>query len=732
MKGILIWPIKQILWLLYGYDFFISYAHADGTEYAESLRGALEAEPYKFSVHLDTRDFNLGEDLGFLTRTRVDGSRMLIVVARKHALTSSKWVRDEVDIFAKRGRNPAIVDVADAVAIEPVVANHLSEWIAQNPDTLRLLDPDPEVPHRQAPREVIDRIAGSFDGVRTRVLRERVIALALFVLLVISIVAVWQANEAILAEKQARSRAFAAAAYSYSDRDPTLSLRLAQRAAYFDELSGTGRRAILRAYNSGSWFYDNRVDEAIDGDLSIEGNFLGYILGDFAHIRDLATSAETTMPAMGSSVRLASNGNVATWSGFESKTTVTIRTIAGALIARHDFGRSVTAMDCGNDTIAMPAFTIGLEQDDSAAPRVNMHLIDISSGILTTHAMPHPVENLGFHGACARGGSSIAFIQTYPFALAIIDSDHVRIIGGVDTSGYNPANTSISPDGQQISVYLAGAVREQVDGILVVDFRDKDAVKTKILRVRRSPSFDSGGRILFLGDQRILVASTDGWLQIVDLETNARSTLTTRHRAADALAVSPKAGTFVVARRSGAATIYSREGEPIASLVGTPVSDSKNPAFRSLRFDSQGRRLLTASRDGIRTWHPRQKMLTSLRAPDEDWTKVPVHPFKKVPLVGQLAVRCRGTRDGYDIDDAGVASQCFAFAGQEDKLPTQFLKPDLLDLYAISNRAEHLIVWLGTKFARFFVLDPDWALNDALTSERIWEPEVDALDIYIQ
>lgn len=91
MKQILLWPIERILWFLYGYDFFISYAHEDGPEYSKHLRDSLEAEPYRFSVHLDTRDFSIGEDLSFLTRTRVSGSRMLVVVARKHALTSSKW-----------------------------------------------------------------------------------------------------------------------------------------------------------------------------------------------------------------------------------------------------------------------------------------------------------------------------------------------------------------------------------------------------------------------------------------------------------------------------------------------------------------------------------------------------------------------------------------------------------------------------------------------------------------
>lgn len=732
MKKILLWPIERILRFLYGYDFFISYAHADGSEYSEHLRDSLEAEPYKFSVHLDTRDFSIGEDLSFLTRTRVSGSRMLVVVARKHALTSSKWVRDEVEIFVKRGRSPSIIDVANAVAAEPVVAKRLSEWIAHNPNNLRLADPEPEGSGRCAPREVIDRIAGSFDGVRTRVLRERIIALSLFILFGISTVAVWQAYEAFHAEKQARSRAFAAAAYSYSDRDPTLAMRLAQRATEFDALSGTGQRAILRAYNSGSWFYDQRIDGATGGDLSRNGSFLGYIVDDVAHIQNLTTGSEVSMPALGASLRLASNGNVMTWSGFEEDTTVSIRKLSGALVAHHKLGRSVTAMDCGKDIVAIPAFMSDTGGYDDSAPKVVLHLIDIASGNLITRSLPNSVGSLSLHGACALGGNAAVFVQTIPFALAIIASDIFLNIDGVNTSEHHPAHASISPDGQRAAVYLTGAIQGQADGILAIELGEKDAVATEVLTSRASPSRDSGGRIMFLDNQRILVASTDGWLEIVDLKTMTRLPMTDRHRAVDALAIAPESGKFVVARRSGVATVYSREGEPIASLMGHTASDALNPTFRRLKFDEHGLRLITTSRDGIRSWRPRQNALTVLRHPNEDWFDVPANPFVQLLSVGPLAKPCGGTRDGYGIDDAGVASQCFAFAGQEDKLPTQFLKPDISHLQAISHSEQHLTVWLGRKFARFFVLDPGWALTDALTTEEMWMPDEKELESYIR
>lgn len=43
--------------IIYGYDIFISYAHADGSLYARSLVEKLESEPFNFRVNIDVRDY---------------------------------------------------------------------------------------------------------------------------------------------------------------------------------------------------------------------------------------------------------------------------------------------------------------------------------------------------------------------------------------------------------------------------------------------------------------------------------------------------------------------------------------------------------------------------------------------------------------------------------------------------------------------------------------------------
>src|SRR5262245_54428688 len=80
---------RNLMDWLYGYYYFISYAHDDGTHYPQRLRDLLEAA--HFRAFLDTRDYPAGEDLRAGTRRRVSMSSYLIVVARPHALRS-KWV----------------------------------------------------------------------------------------------------------------------------------------------------------------------------------------------------------------------------------------------------------------------------------------------------------------------------------------------------------------------------------------------------------------------------------------------------------------------------------------------------------------------------------------------------------------------------------------------------------------------------------------------------------------
>jgi hypothetical protein len=87
-----------------GYDFFISYAHADAPAYAAALQDRLRALGFK--AFLDSQVYVAGDDLNVATLRRVRASSKLIVIVGPRAL-ESHWVLQEVDA-ARRANRPII------------------------------------------------------------------------------------------------------------------------------------------------------------------------------------------------------------------------------------------------------------------------------------------------------------------------------------------------------------------------------------------------------------------------------------------------------------------------------------------------------------------------------------------------------------------------------------------------------------------------------------------------
>jgi hypothetical protein len=190
IKGGSLPPVSAIVTALFGYDFFISYAHDDGTEYPKALARALEAEPYRYTTHLDTRDYHVGDDLGRLTRLRVRHSRKLVVVARQAALRESTWVRREVDAYVASGRDPIIIDFDGAIERQEntsVRAGTLLEWLREHPQVLRQEETgnpaEPSVHTRQ-------RLASAFEGIRVEESRNRIVMATMAVLCILLVGAV--------------------------------------------------------------------------------------------------------------------------------------------------------------------------------------------------------------------------------------------------------------------------------------------------------------------------------------------------------------------------------------------------------------------------------------------------------------------------------------------------------------------------------------------------------------
>lgn len=154
---------------LFGYDFFISYAHDDGSIYPETIRNALVALGYK--VFLDTDVYVVGTPLAAATQRRVKMSRHLIVIAGPKALRSS-WVAQEVALHLAQGLVPLVIDPEATLSKEAVTP--LSRQIMDG-NWLRIDEPVPLACGAPSP-ETISALDRAFKSSRQDTKRRRIFA----------------------------------------------------------------------------------------------------------------------------------------------------------------------------------------------------------------------------------------------------------------------------------------------------------------------------------------------------------------------------------------------------------------------------------------------------------------------------------------------------------------------------------------------------------------------------
>ncbi|HYC90419.1 MAG TPA: toll/interleukin-1 receptor domain-containing protein, partial [Thermoanaerobaculia bacterium] len=179
---------------LFGYDFFISYAHDDGADYPRELAKRLRER--QFTVFLDEEVYVGGTDLPSATRRRVRMSNKLVVVGRPHVLTST-WVLKEVDESLAAEREPIVIDVDGSWAAADG-ANPLKQRIGER----IYLTEEPPGAVLPSPR-VVDDLARSYDATRKEIVRRYTLTAALAAFLVILFIAAWQLREARLQSRTA-------------------------------------------------------------------------------------------------------------------------------------------------------------------------------------------------------------------------------------------------------------------------------------------------------------------------------------------------------------------------------------------------------------------------------------------------------------------------------------------------------------------------------------------------
>jgi tetratricopeptide (TPR) repeat protein len=161
--------LSRMIDRIFGYDFFLSYSHADGKNYPKHLKARLEQTGFK--VFLDQTEFVPGFDLRRETRRHVEKSQKLVVIGRDHAL-KSVWVKREVDVIINRGRTPILININKSLEHAPAEAELAA--MAREQHWLRLeetIDESDGVPTDHALSELVR----SFGALRQETKRQRIL-----------------------------------------------------------------------------------------------------------------------------------------------------------------------------------------------------------------------------------------------------------------------------------------------------------------------------------------------------------------------------------------------------------------------------------------------------------------------------------------------------------------------------------------------------------------------------
>lgn len=175
---------------LFGYDFFISYAHKDGTQYPRILRERLEALGYR--TFLDVHGYAGGDDLRTGTRRRIGMSKKLLLLARPHALSQSRWVELELQHFIELGRSPIVIEFPAATGMVPD-GSRLAELLRDRRSVREEIAGYDGTPSDA----VIQELVRSFTATRQETVRLRALGATVVLFSVIAIVALWQWHAAV-------------------------------------------------------------------------------------------------------------------------------------------------------------------------------------------------------------------------------------------------------------------------------------------------------------------------------------------------------------------------------------------------------------------------------------------------------------------------------------------------------------------------------------------------------
>jgi hypothetical protein len=197
--------LQRLYDAVFGYDFFISYAHKDGGPYAFELSKQLTQ--IGFICFLDSSDSVIGENWKTAGHRALRKTSRLVLIGTPAAMESKPVLR-EIQIFAKLNRRIIAIDMGGALAAlnadaAPEVIKCLSPETLHIKETTKWSTDGPSA-------TVTQELHSTFQLMRQRDKRTRWLTYAAISMLILAIVAVGTATYALFESAYAESKSQAA------------------------------------------------------------------------------------------------------------------------------------------------------------------------------------------------------------------------------------------------------------------------------------------------------------------------------------------------------------------------------------------------------------------------------------------------------------------------------------------------------------------------------------------
>jgi len=200
---------QRLLGLVFGYDFFISYAWSDGGSYAMALARKLQAQG--FEIFLDREEYASGDDWKKVGAWKLRRTGQLILVGSPATLTSAPVLR-EVQIFSRTGRRIVPIDF-DGSLQWTTTASPLAELLPL--EILRIREPVAALTSGPS-EQVVNTLRRTFNLVRQDKKRVRVVGIIAVVLGILAVAAGAGAVIAVQQRDEATHQALISAHEAYA------------------------------------------------------------------------------------------------------------------------------------------------------------------------------------------------------------------------------------------------------------------------------------------------------------------------------------------------------------------------------------------------------------------------------------------------------------------------------------------------------------------------------------